>query len=169
MRKPVVKQRITKVEPKVQQIVVEEPQTRVVKGAKETIKIPVKAIKQEVIQEEVNIETQADKELKMTLHRQKQSKAKELEKAQRELKMTLQELERLRAQLGRLEAEYQQKENWVYTCQSELHTLELRFTECMNKPTTEMRDKIIEKEVTEFIEKKVRKKTTETPYHLENW
>lgn len=35
--------------------------------------------------------------------------------------------------------------------------------------TTEMRDKIIEEEYTDYVEKKVRKKTTETPHAIQNW
>lgn len=46
------------VEPKLQQIIVEEPTERVVKSAKETIQVPVTRTKQEVIREEVSIETE---------------------------------------------------------------------------------------------------------------
>lgn len=164
-----MKQRVTRVEPKVQQIVVEEPQERVVRSAKETIKIPVKAIKQEVIQEEVNIETQADRHLKMTLKRERDAKAKDLKRQQREFELHCQELERVRALVLRLEAEYTQRNGAIQRCSSELHELEIQLSEALGRPVTEMRDRIVEREVTEFVEKKVRKKTTETPYAINNW
>ena len=54
-----------------QQIVIEEPQVKVTRSAKETIKIPVQVTKKETIHEEHNIETQADRDLKWRLEQQK--------------------------------------------------------------------------------------------------
>lgn len=125
--------------------------------AKETIQIPVKAIKQEVIQEEVNIETQADRSLKITLQSDYERKAKELKRQQREIEQHGLELERVRALVARLELEYSQKNTVIQRCNSELNQIEVRLGNALNKPTSEIRDRIVEREVTEFVQKKVRK------------
>lgn len=42
-------------------------------------------------------------------------------------------------------------------CSSELSQIEVRLSSALNKATTEIRDRIVEREVTEFVHKKVRK------------
>lgn len=57
VKRPIVKQRVVQQEAKTQMVIVEEPQVRVVKSAKETIKVPVQKTKKEIIKETINIET----------------------------------------------------------------------------------------------------------------
>lgn len=46
-----------------QKVVVEEPQQKVTKAKKETIKVPINVKKTETYQEEVQLETEADRAL----------------------------------------------------------------------------------------------------------
>ena len=81
----------------------------------------------------------------------------------------MQELDRQRNLVARLELQYSQKSDSIQKSSGDLNQLQIRLAQALNMATTEMRDRIIEREVTEFVEKKVRKQTTETPYALNNW
>lgn len=61
VRKPVKKQRVVPQAAKTVKVVVEEPQQKIVKSAKQTIQVPVTKTKFEEVTEEITIETEADR------------------------------------------------------------------------------------------------------------
>ena len=155
MRRPVVKQRVIPQPAKVQKIVVEEPQQKVTKAKKEVIKVPVQTTRTEEYQEEVNIETEADRRLE-----------KELET---KLKVRGQDLVSKQAEIQQLAALLEQKQREHSACRHEIEECDHNLKAVKAKPKTQMVTKTRQVPHTEYHEKKVRKVTTETPVAVENW
>jgi len=90
------------VEPIMQEIIVEEPTERIVKSAKETIQVPVTKTRQEIVREEVNIETEEQKAMKIKLESERVKRVAETTRRQREVDSHIHELELAQAQAEKL-------------------------------------------------------------------
>lgn len=125
----------------IQRIIEEQPQQKIIKHAIERISVPVQRIVQDRISETVNIETEYDRRLKVTLRQDIDTKISLRARLTRELDM----------------------------CISDISRMEAEYNILMNKKTTEVREKLVDRTVTDYVEKKMRKTTTETPIPVKNW
>lgn len=155
VKRPVVKQRVIQQAAKVQKVVVEEPQQKITKAKKETIKVPVQTKRTETYEEEVQLETEADRVLMRELETKLRVRTADLMKKEMEI-------QQLAAMLEAKKREYEDCQHEISECS---HTLEVQ----MAKPKSKMVTKTREVDHVEYKEKKVRKVTTETPVAVDNW
>jgi hypothetical protein len=155
MRRPVVKQRIIAQPAKVQKIVVEEPQQKVIKAVKETIQIPVQTTRTERYEQEEMLETEADR----TLMRELETK----------LRVRTMDLTSKEAEIQQLAAMLEAKKRDFEMCQHDISECSHHLETQMAKPKSHIVSKTREVAHTEYKNKKVRKVTTETPVAVENW
>ena len=155
--------------PKKQIVIVEEPQTKIIMSAKETIKIPVTKTKTEIVKEIVNTQTQEFFDKKASLTNLRVEKEHQLVMKNRQVELTKAEVERAREHAIRLEEEYTQLLHEQEEFQKEYDEVDDEFQTVNNQPTTEVIERAIESTFTEYIEKKVRRKTIETPIANPDW
>lgn len=88
-------------------VIVEEPQVKVTKSAKETIKVPVQRTKTEYVMETVNIETQDLIDKKASLANLQVEKEHAVKMKVHQIELTMAEVQRAREHALKLEQEYE--------------------------------------------------------------
>lgn len=155
MRKSVKKQREVPQPAKMVKVIVEEPQQRIVKQAKQTIQVAVQKTKTETFTEEIELETEEDRMAARSL-------AESLVHKERSVAQHQRELDNLAAQFEQKKLEHQQA-----LLDITKETAKLEAYSSRKKTMTVTKTKEIP--YTEMVDKKVRKVITETPVAIENW
>lgn len=93
----------------------------------------------------------------------------ETTKRANEVDYHLAELEIAQRHAAKLAQALELKRHEHEKCVDECDKADLALVEAHSHVTTEMRERVVEKQYTEYVEKKVRKLTTETPMPIGDW